>query len=271
MLKCYERSLNGQVIYVRHAQTNYNLFTEEMKILKSIRLEEKYLDCDLSNEGILEAENLFETLKNFDIKYCFTSPLIRCLETSFISLKNHQNVKNIEVIVHPLLNEIISSTQTITKPIKAKKEKYNIDCDVKYNWSIFENYFKEESEQNFFFFNFIDYNIIESLKELVTQIKFSTKDGLISQFLDIFWKNGVRPETFNSLLSRTKTFKNFLNEFIKEKQIPENEKILVFTHGGFIKMSTSNIVSSSEKILNFPEDGYAAKNCETISITLINE
>ena len=262
----FDTNLKGSIIYIRHAQTSYNIYTEEIKQLKQIRLEEKYLDCELCEVGKNQAEILSQKIINLDIKYCFTSPLLRCLETSLIALKNHKNAKNIEIIIHPLLNEIISSTQTLTKPIKIKKAQFNFQSEVKYNWSIFDRYFEGENDQNHFYFNFIDHRIVESQKELVLQIKNNEKEGLISQFLGSFWKNGCRPETFNSLLHRTLLFKNFLKEFIIEKKIPENEKILIFTHAGFIRMSSSNIVSLLDNLTDFPTDGFVPGNCECISI-----
>lgn len=272
MLKAVcDSSFIGPVLYVRHAQTTYNTFSEEMKQSKLIRLEEKYLDCKLSDEGRLQAENFFHKIKDFDIKYCFTSPLVRCLETSFLALNSHKNANDIEVIVHPLLNEIISSTQTITKPIKTKKEKFNLNSQIKYNWNIFDTYYQTEQEQNHYYFNFVDNQIVDSQRDLIRQIKENPEEGQIGRFLGAFWQHGSRPETFNHLLGRTIAFKKFLTEFIKENGLKENEKIVIFTHLGFIRMSTSNSSSLFDIITEFPNDGFCPRNCEGISFILEEE
>lgn len=271
MLKAVcDTSFKGPILYIRHAQTSYNTYSEEIKQSKLIRLEEKYLDCQLSEEGQQQSENFRHVIKDFEIKYCFTSPLARCLETSFISLNNHKNANDIEIIVHPLLNEIISSTQTITKSIKSKKEKYNTNSHIKYNWDLFDQYYPNEQEQDHYYFDFVDNHIVESQRELIIQIKEKPEEGQIGKFLGAFWQHGCRPETFNSLRNRTILFKNYLISFIREKNLKENEKILIFTHLGFIRMSTSNCVSMLENILEFPKDGFCPRNCEAISCVIEN-
>jgi len=271
MLKAVcDSSLNGPIIYIRHAQTNYNTFSKEIKEKKLIRLEEKYLDCVLSEEGRKQCDNFYNLIKDYDIKYCFTSPLARCLETSSISLKNHKNAEKIEIIVHPLLTEIISSTQTITKSIKAKKEEFNMNSHIKYNWNVFDQYYPNEKDQDHYYFDFVDHPIVETQTELIHQIKENPENGQISKFLGAFWKHGLRPETFSSLLNRTISFKNYLIDFIKEKRLSENEKILIFTHLGFITMSTSNTVSILNNITEFPRDGFCPRNCEAISCVIEN-
>jgi len=267
MLKAVsESNFKGQVLYVRHAQTGYNTYSEELKQAKLIRLEEKYQDCELSDIGKLQAESFFQQIKDLDVKYCFSSPLSRCLETSYLALKQHKNANDMEIIVHPLLNEIISSTQTITKPIKSKKEKYNLNTQIKYDWSVFDKYYQDEEEQNHYYFNFVDNQIVESQRDLIRQIKSSPEEGQISKFLGAFWQHGCRPETFKSLLNRTILFKNYLKEFIKDKQLKDNEKVLIFTHAGFIRMSSSKLASLTDILSDFPTDGYVPKNCEGVVI-----
>ena len=272
MLKAVcETSLKGPIIYVRHAQTTYNTYSEEIKKSKMIRLEEKFLDCVLSDEGRLQAENFYHKIKDFDIKYCFTSPLSRCLETSFLALNRHKNASDIEVIIHPLLNEIISSTQTITSKIKDKKDKFNQNSQIRYNWNIFDTIFQEESQQDFYYFDYVNNEIVETQKELVRQIKEAPESGQINQFLGAFWSHGVRPETFNHLLSRTTEFKKFLLQFIKDKPLKENEKVLLFTHLGFIRMSTSVTANESDNLIDFPTDGFYPRNCESVSCVIEDE
>jgi len=267
MLKAVcDKTFNGPFIYVRHAQTNYNVFPEDVKQSQKIRLEEKYLDCELSELGRMQAAKFAEIIKNYDIKYVFSSPLTRCLETCSISLKDHKDLSSIEVIVHPLLNEIISSTQTITRPIKNKKEKFSQTSEVRFNWDLFDKMFPDEAEKDYYFLEFVDNPIVETQGDLIRQIKYNPAEGQISQFLGAFWQHGVRPETFDSLYRRTIQFRNFLFDFIKEKQLKDSEKILIYTHSGFIRMCTSNDAFCLTNMLDFPSDGFSPKNCEGVSV-----
>jgi len=267
MLKAVcDKTLNNPFIYVRHAQTNYNVFPEDVKQSQKIRLEEKYLDCELSEIGRMQAAKFAETIKNFDIKYVFSSPLSRCLETCVLSLKGHKDSNQIEIIVHPLLNEIISSTQTITRPIKNKKEKYNQTSEIKFTWDLFDKCFPDEAEKDYYFLEYVDNPIVDSQADLIRQIKYNPSEGQISQFLGAFWMHGVRPETFDSLQRRTVQFRNFLLDFIKEKQLKDTDKILIYTHLGFIRMCTSNDALFLNNMLDFPTDGFSPKNCEGVSV-----
>lgn len=272
MLKAVcDSTMKGPIIYVRHAQTTYNTFSEEAKQSKQIRLEEQFLDCVLSEDGRKQAQNFYDKIKDYDIKYCFVSPLARCLETSYLALSQHKDADDIQVFVHPLLNEIISSTQTITSSIKAKKDRFSETSPIHYNWSIFDSQFKDEEDQDFYYLNFVDNKIVETQAELIREIKESPKPGQISKFLGAFWQHGFRPETFKHLYQRASAFKKYLVEFAKEKPLKENEKILVFTHLHFIRMSTSNIANTLEDLEEIPHDGFCPKNCESVSCIIEDE
>jgi len=150
---------------------------------------------------------------------------------------------------------------------KNEKEKYNMNGTVKYNWELFDQCFPDEAEADYYFLDFVDHPIIETQSDLVRQIKYSPAEGQISKFLGAFWQHGVRPETFDSLYKRNAQFRNFLLDFVKDKQLKDTDKILIYTHAGYIRMCTSNLAETMNNMLDFPSDGFSPKNCEGVSVS----
>ena len=82
-----------RLILVRHAQTNYNL----AKLANS----DPSVDVHLSDEGIRQAENLAELLKNVDYDVVYISELPRTRQTAEIINKYHGK----EYVVEPRIND----------------------------------------------------------------------------------------------------------------------------------------------------------------------
>ena len=263
----YETSTDGKILFIRHGTTDYNkvLFSDPTN-KETHKVNENYIDCPLSIDGINDCHPSAEILLNLNIKYVFVSPLLRCLETAELLLGRHKNSNQMEIFVHPFIAEIVSSCHDISTNIKVKKEKYNLNSDLKFNWKYFEETFREIKDQEAFFLNFIDNPDKKQISSLMDKYKNSPEPGLISQILGNFWKKNQRPESINSLNIRCKLFKKFIQGFIDDKNISEDEKILVITHSAVIRLTSSLLATELSKIENYPSDCYTPKNCEILSI-----
>lgn len=269
----FTRSTKGQVIYIRHGETYYNKILENSEFKKDVQTDEFYLDCNLNEEGRKQADKLAEDLKYLKFKYVFCSPLNRCLETIYAGLKSHPRRENITVYVHPLITEVINGVQDLPKNLSKKKEIYNFNSDVKFDWSIFDLLYDEQNKETYFL-DFVD-NLFEDDEEIVNIInKIKSEDnidknGLYNKFLSHFIYNDKRPETLAHLFDRTNSFKLFLRNFLDDnKYLAKDEKILVVTHSAFIRMSTTEIGHHLKRVEFYPEDCCRTKNCELISVSL---
>jgi bisphosphoglycerate-dependent phosphoglycerate mutase len=297
----YEQSDEGPVLYVRHAVTDYNL--ECLTINKELlRDKTRFIDCCLSDLGRKQAEELSEKLKYFNIKYAFCSPLLRCLETSLISLQNHPEKEKFSVIVHPCIIETVSSVQNFSKNMTIKQEKFNQNSIVKFDWSYFNLLYPTDEERETYFLNFVDRLtdedteakiLFEKIKKVNTNTSFDSKENnvddeylkkrndddckneetqysnyerLLGKFSGYFVKKNIRPESLTGMFQRNLKFKNYLKSFLPK--LSENEKIIVFTHCAFTKISTSKMAYQMEEIPEFPNDCYRTSNCEIISINI---
>lgn len=92
-----------KIILVRHAQTNYNI----LKLANA----DPSVDVHLSEEGIKQAENLAELLKDVDYDVVYISELPRTRQTAEIINKYHDK----ELIVDPRLND--NKTGFESKPV----------------------------------------------------------------------------------------------------------------------------------------------------------
>lgn len=284
----FEKGDKGPVLYIRHGKTNYNKFC--ISAPKEIaRVATEYLDCPLNEEGISQAEYISNALQKHKIKKVFCSPLQRCLETCLISLKNHPDKDSFKVFVHPHISETVSGVHDFSRNIKLKKFNFNINSEVKFDWSIFDNYFQDEVTQELYFLNFIDYSPIDgnlennefykNISDILEKIlspecatNFSLGDKLLSEMSTHYVKEKRRPEPLIRMFKRNLEFKDLLRKNLEEikkytYQI-NDEKILVFTHSAFTKISTSKNAYNMEVISDFPVDCYKPDNCEIISMNV---
>jgi len=200
--------------------------------------------------------------------------MYRCLETCLLSLKNHPERENFIVLIHPFITEIVSGVHDYSRNIKEKKKIYNENSQVKFDWSTFDSFYPEEINKEFFYLNFV--NNFSSLEEkikvenMIMRIKenhenFSQVDEMLVEFTNYFESLNKRPETLKSMFERNLKFKDYLkNNFILEN----DEKVLVFTHSAFTKISTSKIAYNMQEIDDYPKDSYRPENCEMITIYL---
>lgn len=71
------------IYYVRHGETDFNLFG----------VTQGQLDTSLNKMGLLQASQLAEKLKNYKFDYIFSSPLTRCKQTLEAIQVYHKDIK----------------------------------------------------------------------------------------------------------------------------------------------------------------------------------
>jgi broad specificity phosphatase PhoE len=261
----YSKDTNGQILYVRHGITEYNKMLEILPH-KQVQLCNKYIDCKLAKEGQDQAKMLNKELSTLNLKYVFCSPLNRCLETAFISLKDHPNVDQIEIIVYPLLSEVIHGSQDLPIDLKGKKAKYNEFSEIKVNWQYFDEIVSDFNQDNYFL-SFLDNGIENNdIIEIINKIKRKSDDNYLIELLSKYLNANKRPESLKHLFNRNIEFKEFLKKFLLNKPINKDEKVVVITHSAFIRMSSSLLGVTKDNC--YPDDCYRSGNCEVVSIKI---
>lgn len=273
----YERSDKGPILYIRHAQSTFNFDTTTKITEHEAKHMKEYTDAKLTETGIKQAENLARQINSHNIKYVFCSPMLRCLQTCYHSLKNHPQKDQIIVLVHPLITETVNCNHDYSRRIKEKKEKFGLNSDVKFDWSVFDFYFPEEHKQETYFIDYIDsLRDEEYVKELFEKIRHPENflQGELMDNLNIelnlyYVKKGIRPESIKRMFHRNIEFKEYLKNFIKEKGNPREdneEKVLIYTHSNYIQTANSKMAYTLERMDYFPEDSYKPENCEVITM-----
>ena len=266
----YKKNTNGKILYIRHGQTNYNK-NSNISNLYIISTKTGYIDCDLNEKGIEQTNKLSNQIIKLKIEQIYVSPLSRALHTALILFKNHPDKDKIIIKIHPLITEVISGVHGFVFDIQNSKKIYNMDNEIKFDWSIFDSYYKSYIDQDLFFLNFIDCFSEKKLKEKLDKIySFYGKDNLkikLGEFAKSRVDSGFkRFETLNHLFKRNLEFKKFLYETHKNNLNDINNKIIIITHSAFTKISTSKKAYLEELKSIFPNDCYKINNCEIISI-----
>ena len=268
----YSLNSEGKFLYIRHGQTLYNkdCLTKNESEIKCMP---DYIDSELSKEGINQSKKLQKIVNKFDIQQVYVSPLYRAIETCSIALENHPQKKNFTVIINPLCTEMVNGAQDVIYNIQKTKNKFNMKSNIKFDWSLFDNCFKNKFEQDSYYFNYID-NLTENQKKEQFNILYNSYNKkTFKQNVANLCKYGKnlglnRLESLKHMWNRCIEFKQFLLNKYKSKLNENNKKILIFTHNSFCKISSSLISYNLDVIDNFPEDCYNIKNCEIISMNI---
>lgn len=292
----YELGTEGRVLYIRHGETHYNQESKKNPLIA--KANPSYIDSHLTPMGIAQANKVAEKLSKFAIRKIYSSPLFRCLQTAFYALEHHPNVESIIVYVHPLLTEIIGGIQDWNHDTKGKKAKFNLNSKVKFDWSLFDLYYKTDIEQELFCLKESDImddsyrNYIKETEELFIKENYKDLPCKISEIITegLIKRKHFKFETMNHVFKRTIEFKQFLLKELNHNangysngenakdttttaincSTDSNEnKIIVFSHSGIVKISTSKSAYTMKKhAIDVPKDIYEIKNCECISMII---
>lgn len=270
---------HSNVVYIRHGETRYNKDSHEvdkysdMDIVR-IKYNNDYLDCGLNNQGVEQSKTLQNSLNTIKLFKVYSSPLTRCLETCLTSLDSHPQKNNIEVIIVPDASELIHTIHDGCCDLNEKKKKFS-SSSIKINWSLMDNL------THTYNYKFMDHKpVIEGKSEGEGEV-FEGKEEEYAKykFADIieasFIKTKKRVESLGNAFKRTIRLKDFIysenKEFIDSNK-DSNTKILIFSHSGFIRISTlsRNYDWKQEDRDNdiYPEISYKPNNCEAIGINI---
>ena len=80
-------------------------------------------------------------------------------------------------------------------------------------------------------------------------------------------EKNIKPfESFKHVYERFLEFKNFLMNKYKDSMNDLNKKIIVITHGDFLRVITNKYLYNNDDENFFPKDCCHCKNCDIISI-----
>ena len=261
-----ENTKSHKFYFIRHGETSYNSITD-----KSVKYNPDYADCHLSPKGINQAKSLQEYLNKLDIEVIYSSPYYRCLETMKYALETHPNLKNIIIYVHPKIAELAGMMHEFILDISQTKKDFNMNSQIKVNWSIFDEYIKNISQygENLFFFD--NWNLIKNeekieiadkLNELYKSGDIKTYKKEISKILEERYKKGLKFESYKHSYERFKEFSKYLYEKHKDTIQNKNKKIIVVSHKLYISIATSNCIYDSDDVKKTSSDCLFLKNCE---------
>ena len=251
----YSTDLDGKLLFMRHGQTKFN----EDKNYTSRRVNPIYSDCKLARTGILQAKSKRKILKSLSFEKIYVSPAYRALQTLTYSLETHPNKENIIAYVHPLAIEISVCVNDFLLDIKQTKKDFNLNSKVKIDWSIFDEYVKNiKYDENFFYFENFDNleekeknDIYIKLKDLYDNYNIEKfKIGLI-KLAQISLDKKIYIESLKHRQERFIKFLNFIRKKHKDTLENKNEKIMVFSHGSFMKIGTNLTSYKNKKIKKF--------------------
>ena len=265
----FAKNLEGKIIFIRHGETDYNI--DIVKKGSKIKFDINYLDGHLNTNGEKQAEKSSNIFNNIDIEAIYVSPLYRTLESAYILFQNHPKKNNIQLIVHPLLTEVVSSMNNFTDDIDTKKSIYKEKSEIKVDWSLFDEEFKTKEEQNFYYLNYVNllpkekYDIIKNklYNSLNTGKMKETISELGKMISDLKMK---RIESLDHLFNRTVKFKEYLKEKYKNSMNDPSKKIIIISHSCYGQIFTSKECYGKTNIKEYPKDCCDMRNCEAISV-----
>ena len=267
----FSKNLDGKIIFIRHGETDYNI--DINKKGSKIKFDINYLDGHLNSNGQKQAEKSSKLFTNLEIEAIYVSPLYRTIESAFILFKNHPKKENLQLIIHPLLTEVISSMNNFTDDIEIKKKIYNEKSEIKVDWSLFDEEFKTREEQNFYYLNYVNLLQKEKYDNIKNKLYNSLKTGKMKDNISELGKiisdlKMKRIESLDHLFSRAVKFKEYLKDKYKNSINDYSKKIVIISHCCFGQMFTSKECYGKTNIKEYPKDSCDMANCEAISVLI---
>jgi broad specificity phosphatase PhoE len=268
----HENDSKSNIVYVRHGETKFNEFLKTNNKKEGfLKPEEIYMDCGINEESLKQAMEHQEKFNKYNAKYCFSSPLLRCLETAFHALSGRTDKDKVTIYVMPVLSEHLScSPHNVCLDIENKKKRFNTSTNPSFDWTFFDEYIRtnNHTNENLYYLDFITKTVTGG-EEIIEKMKEKYCPEHISLFLTNYVTQNLYPECFNSVNKRCKKFKAFLKDFVEQNKVDvSKEHILVFTHSAVIKLSSSKIARDTETLDFFPSDSIYPSNFDTVHIDL---
>ena len=246
----FSSGTSGKFLFMRHGQTWYNRSTDLTR-----RYNPDLCDAHLSDEGINQIKSIQEIINKLNLEKIYVSPYYRALQTVTIALENYPRLKDIIIIVHPKISEVVCGAHDIIFDIKKTKKDFNMDSKVKIDWSYFDKYVKGSNyEENFFYFENIDLLDEKEKNEEYCKLKklYDENDAKesykkeLKRFLKEKSKINFKYESLRHPYKRFEEFKEYLINEYKDTLNDNNKKILCVSHNIFI----STAIIPKEELYN---------------------
>jgi len=262
-----ETQLKHEPLYlVRHAQSEFNL--AQMKALKQesevrigedlgVKFNYDLIDCSISEVGKQQSAKAAEVLKDTNVTLVFSSPLRRCLATTYEIFKNHKNKP--KVVVWPLIKEMLLSNCDVSDELETIKKEY-----PDYDFSLLDELPHPEL---WLIYTLKNETIREDLLEELFS-KYPTKEEALKNakyFLTDKLKS-VYPNLLEHQIDinqRTLEAKKSIKEKIKNH--PEGESIVIVTHSRFLESFSAEKYGEKD---GEPINAKWFENCEVASFQL---
>ena len=242
ILKMRHASSDMNIISSSYSNTNIHIPFYKMSYTESL------IDCDLSFQGKLEINSMSPILDKFGIKYIFTSPLRRAIETTRLLVETQKPKTIPKIRVEPDLREFLMNQSDI--PYYYKKAMHNnlysnfdfsemISADRKQLWYIKDNTGEAFPEMK----EYLDLLGILDPERKITDI--SLMVHVLNKMRGIFPKS-IEPETMLRARIRNafESISTFLSNeiYIRGEEIKDHE-VLVITHYNIISAIHKDVTS----------------------------
>jgi len=250
---------------MRHAQSQFNL--AQMQALKqetevrvgedlTVKFNPALIDCGISEIGVKQSVEAAEKLKDVDVTLVYTSPLRRCLETTYHIFKDHKNKP--KVIVWPLMKEMLLSACDVCDDIETIKKEF-----PDFDFSLVDEF---PEPQLWYIYQLKNETLSQDLlNELFRRYPNKEEAYKNAKFFLTEKLKAVHPTLLEAQVDinqRALILKDKLKEKVNDH--PEGESIVVVTHSRFLEAFTAE---------RYGEDGEPINakwfnNCEVAAINL---
>ena len=265
----FTEDLEGKFLFMRHGETIFNADHSQTQ-----KINPNNIDAPLSETGIEQVRESQSIIYNLKLEKVYVSPFYRTLQTVTYALENYPNLENIVVVVHPALHEKTNNVHDYSLDIKKSKEEFNMNSNVKIDWSLFDEYVKKDKwDENFYYFDGLVlfdekekndlYLKLKNLYDKGEKEKFKNELVEMSKMCKDDYK---KKETFKHVFQRFVQFRKDMLKFHKNTLNDNDSKILAVTHSSFLRTVTSRTPYDTDEIEDYHDDGVKVPNAKIISI-----
>ncbi|CAI2377197.1 unnamed protein product [Moneuplotes crassus] len=259
----------SQVLIQRHAMSMANESYAQIKDHSNFEELSKWI-CDptlrdprLSETGHHQCREARPLVNSLKIHTVFVSPLRRTLETAYLIYHAHPDFENIRFIVLPVIRESLNTSSDIPSDVDQVIEEFR-ELIPQLDDSPLEEY----EDKKHYFLEDLQTDVKDVIK---AELEDDEDDPLGSNAYDLFIRESKqafpgRLESKWNVYDRSVKAKKFVKNYIRNYQIPKDQKIVILAHCIYFYMHTGkwDWKCDREKELSYPTDFIRMKNCEIL-------
>lgn len=293
----------SKILIIRHAESHFNAELKKIQSMKDdlnydqlkklVRFSKKLIDAPLTENGVIQCNKAASLISDVRVRYIFCSPVLRALQTIqniFTQIKMNGSphyINEINIHVNPLIFERIEDSCDLIENLSLNQQTFDRiflsdkpTDSISYNWDLMKylnhkDLFQIKHLDTIVKDNkveVLDYNQVSPYYNISLQKYLETGKVYYDHILESMEElvpHNTKIESSQSVYFRLSKFLQFINDFLAENELKENEKVLIIGHSVlFQHLYAQGVHHDTLEPLHDETNSRILDNCEIAGLNI---